>query len=205
MKLVGHKRTVVLLLNFSAKNPPPRQALNLGRNLLGMQEHIYTAQTRKIFSQSFFIFVFIAMHVMANFLLIPSLIKHNQLWGIPFFNLLMCMISIPSLVIFSKYYKQSVGKRFIVTYETLKFEDTKTGARTELINSEIEKITSVSTSWYTWSPWTFYEYFSITDKNQQTITITSFVLELSDFWLDTLTRRVKNPGVEFIKKEYPTF
>lgn len=93
----------------------------------------------------------------------------------------------------------------MVTYETIKFEDAKTGAKTELVNSEIVRITSVSTSWYTWSPWTFYEYFSLTDKNQQTITVTSFFLDLSDFWLDTLTRKVKNPGVESIKKEYPIF
>ena len=170
-----------------------------------MKEHIYTAKTQKIVSQSFCIFIFLAMQVAANFLLIPSLIKHKQLWGIVFVNLIMFMISIPSLIIFFKYYKQSVGKRFIVTYETLRFEDTKTGIKIELMNSEVERIISVSTSWYTWSPWTFYEYFTITDKNQQTITVTSFFLELSDFWLDTLTKRVRNPGVEFIKKEYPTF
>jgi hypothetical protein len=170
-----------------------------------MQEHIYTAKNGKIISQSFFIFLFIAIQIIANFLLIPSLIRHGQPWGIPLVNLLLCAISIPSVIIFWKYYKQSVGKRFIVTYEALKFEDTKTGTVTELINSEIHRITSVSTSWYTWSPWTFYEYFSITDKNEKTITVTSFFVDLGDFWLDTLTHKIKNPGVELIKKEYPMF
>src|SRR6185312_11795166 len=119
-----------------------------------MQEHIYTARTRKVIFQSFFIFLFIAIQILANFFLIPSLIRHNELWGILLINLLLFTISIPSFVIFWKYYKQSVGKRFMVTYETIKFEDAKTGAKTELVNSEIVRITSVSTSWYTWSPWT---------------------------------------------------
>jgi hypothetical protein len=168
-----------------------------------MQEHIYTAKTQKIVSQSFYIFLVVALQILANFFLIPSLIKHKQVWGIPFVNLMLCFISIPSIVIFFKYYKQSIGKRFIVTYELLKFEDTKTGETTELINSEIKRIVSVSTSWYNFTPWTFYGYFSITDKNQKTITVTSFFLGLGNFWMDTLTRKVKNPGVEFITKEYP--
>src|SRR6478736_1385304 len=118
-----------------------------------MQEHIYTPKIRKIVSQSFFIFVFVAIQVLANFFLIPSFIEHRQIWGIVFVNVVMSIVSIPSLVIFLRYYKHSIGKRFVVTYDTLKFEDTKAGTKIELINSDIERIICVSTSWYTWSPW----------------------------------------------------
>ena len=170
-----------------------------------MQEHIYTAKSQKIVSQSFYIFLVVGLQILANLFLIPAFIKGNQVLAIPFVNLMLCLISIPSILIFLKYYKQSIGKRFIVTYEFLKFEDTKTGEKTELVNSEIEKIISVSTSSSNFTPWTFYGYFSITDKNQKTITVTSFFLGLGDFWMDTLTRKVKNPGVEFITKEYPAF
>lgn len=168
-----------------------------------MKEHIYTAKRGKIIRQSFFIWLFVALQVAANMMLIPSFIKRNEIGGIVYINVILSALTVPSVLLFIKYYQYSAGKKFIVTYDSLKFIDDKTGSKIEMLNADIEEIYLVRNLWNSHLPWTFHEYFSFVDKNQNRIIVTSYIMDIGDFWLDTLSRKVNRNKLIIKKRLYP--
>lgn len=170
-----------------------------------MKEHIYTARKSRIFKQSILIWFFVATHIAVNLMIIPTLVQAKQAWAIIFINVLLSPITIPSILLFFRYYTHSVGKKFIITYNTLKFIDEKTGETTELNNSDIEKIILVQNKQMSRLPWLFHEFFSFIDNKQQRIIITSYFMDLSDFWLDALTHKIKSNKLTREERTYPIF
>jgi len=170
-----------------------------------MQENIYIAKKGRIIRQSFFIWLFSALHITSNIFGIPPLLRHNQIWAIFLINLMLGIITIPSLIIFFRYYKHSINKKFVVTYNSLKFIDHKTGQTTELINSEINKIFLATTQTSNNLPWCFHEYFSFEDEKGNKIIVTSYIMDIVDFWLDSLSRKVSSNKLVRVEKTFPLF
>src|SRR5690348_11574099 len=98
-----------------------------------MQEHIYIAGKSRIIKQSAFIWLFVALQVVANFMAVPTLLQKEQIWGIILINLVLGLVTTPAIILFVKYYRQSLDKKFVVSYDSLKFVDNKTGKITKLI------------------------------------------------------------------------
>lgn len=171
-----------------------------------MQQHIYTAKRKKIIGQSWSIWVYVAMQIVFTVFFVVKW-RDSQLWGVLFVNVVLGTLTIPGIILFIRYYRYSVGKRFIVTYNTLRYVDDKTGQFTELTNTEIEKIILVETTRKSQKllPWVFYEYFILMDSKGSKIIITSHFMSLGEFWMDTLTRRVSNDNIVMEEKTYPWF
>lgn len=170
-----------------------------------MKEHIYIAKKSRIFEQSFLIWLIAALQIFLNIITIPAFIRHNQAWAIVFINGLFSVLTIPSIIIFLKYYKNSVGKRFIVAYDSLKFIDDKTGKVILLRNSDIVNIHLIQNIQTSRLPWCFHEYFSFIDDKGNKIIVTSYIMSISDFWLDTLARKVSSKKLTREEKAYPIF
>lgn len=162
-----------------------------------MQEHIYRPSAKRIFCQTFFIWLLVATQVAANIIIIPKFISTNQVWGILFVNAVLGLITVPSVYSFINYYKYSKNKEFIVTYNTLKMLDTKNKQIIEINVQDIVKI-ELHQNLYPYSPfmnlapWSFQEYFCFIDKNMNKIIVTSYFMDIIQFWTDTLTRRVNS-------------
>jgi hypothetical protein len=171
-----------------------------------MQQHIYTAKRKKIIGQSWSIWVYVAMQVVFTVFFVVKW-RDSQLWGVLFVNVVLGTLTIPGIILFIRYYRYSVGKRFIVTYDKLKYVDDKTGQFNELTNTEIEKIILVETTRKSQNllPWVSYEYFILMDSKGSKIIITSHFMSLGEFWMDTLTRRVSSDNIVAEKKVYPWF
>src|SRR5688572_28833712 len=120
-----------------------------------MQEHIYKPQKARIIKQSFLIWFFVAFHIAANIMLIPTLLDRGEFLGLIFINLLLAGISIPAIILFFKHYNYSSGKRFIVTYNHLRLVDDKTGQIIEIENSNIKSINLVENHTSSRLPWCF--------------------------------------------------
>jgi hypothetical protein len=170
-----------------------------------MQEHVYIAKKSRIAKQSFCICLFVATHIVINFMVIPKFLQNGQAWAIVFINAFLGAITIPSLVLFLKYYKHSVGKKLIVTYNSLKYIDEKLNSVIELNNSEINKIKLVENRQGSRFPWIFHDYFSFTDIKGNKIVVTSYFMDLSEFWLDTLTSKVNSNKLVREERTYPLF
>ena len=168
-----------------------------------MQEHIYIAKPSRIFKQSLFIWLFVAVQITANCIVAPTFLRLNQVFRIIFINVILGLITIPAVVLFFKYYRHSVGKKFVVSYNSLKFIDNKTGESIELNNSEIDKVYLVQNKRLSRLPWLFHEYFSFVDTKQNKIIVTSYFMDMSEFWLDTLARKVSSDKLIRELKTYP--
>src|SRR5688572_21362562 len=108
-----------------------------------MQEHIHLAKRSRIISQSFFIWLFVGLQIGLNIFAVSKGLTSNRISAIVFINVLLGILSVPAFFLFIKYYKHSVGKKFVITYESLKFINEKTGQITEIKNSEIERVNLV--------------------------------------------------------------
>lgn len=170
-----------------------------------MKEQVFRANRRRIAKQSFFIWLWVLIHILINIWLIPMPINDNKVLLFLLVNFVFGLFSIPGIIIFRRYHKHSINKKFVLTYNSLRLEDEKSLKFLEIKNHEIVEVKLITNNHASNLPWTFMEYFSLTDKNGSMIIVPSFIMEISEFWLSTLTRKVSNKN--FIRKEsiYPIF
>ena len=168
-----------------------------------MQEHIYRPSTRKIVNQSFFIWLFILLQVFLNVYGGQTFIERGDPWPLIITNLALAAINIPAVILFLKYYRNSKDKEFVVTYDKLKLRDVRTGYIIELKNTEIIKVTLVQNAKMSRLPWLFHEFFKFTDSDGKQIVVTSYIMNISEFWMDSLSSRVSNKILEREQRWYP--
>ena len=170
-----------------------------------MQEHIYTAKTSKIIGQSVYIWLFVLLQVFMNIHLAGTLISRGEYGALLLLNLLLGVINVPAIIIFLKYYRHSVGKEFIISFDTLRYNNTNTGQCAEINNSDIDEIILVQNKRMSRLPWVFHEYFVLKDGQGKEIIVTSYMMEIQELWLDTLTRRIDSKKLIKEEKYYPIF
>ena len=170
-----------------------------------MQEHIHVAKKSRIINQSLFIWVSVIVQIGFNIFTFSMDLTSDRIAALIFCNIILSLLSIPAIILFLKYYKHSIGKKFVITYNSLKFIDEKTGEITELKNADIERINLVANRTASKLPWSSHEYFEFIDSKQNKIIVTSYFMDISDFWLDSLTRRVSTDNLIHEEKIYPIF
>jgi hypothetical protein len=168
-----------------------------------MQQHTYTAKTSRIISQSFLVWLIFAIQIAFNVFLVISGLANGRMWAIVPGNACFCLLSLPGIFLFFNYYKHSVGKKFIITHHSLKYVDEKSGKAIELLSNEIEHVYLVENVTGSKFAWMFYAYFAFTDKSGKTIIVTSYFMDLYEFWQDSLTAKVNASKLIRIKKLFP--
>jgi hypothetical protein len=168
-----------------------------------MKEHIYIAKSGRIIKQTFFIWLYVAIQIAGNIMTIPALIRTGQVFGFLIINVFLSLLTIPSLQLFFNYYKYAANKKFIVTYNSLMLIDEKTGRCIELKNMEIEKVVFVHNPSNSRLPWSDHEFFFLTDAAQNTIVVNSYIMDLSEFWIDGLARRVSAKKLIKVERVFP--
>lgn len=168
-----------------------------------MQEHIYKASIRKIASQSFFIWLFVFLQLYINVDGANTFIERSDQWPLVFINLTLAAINVPAVILFLNYYRNSKDKEFVVTYDKLKLRDVRTRDMIELKSTEIVKVKLVENARMSRLPWSFHEYFKFIDSNGKEIVVTSYIMDISEFWTDSLSRRLSSIILERERKYYP--
>lgn len=168
-----------------------------------MKEHIYIVKTSRIIKQSFFIWLFVAVQITANIITIPALIRMNQIYGILFINVILGSLTIPGIRLFFNYYKTSADKKFLVTYNSLLLVDEKNGTSIGLKTAEIEKIVLVQSPVNSKYPWFNHGYFALTDAAKNTIVVNSYIMDISELWLDSLARKVSSKKLIREERYFP--
>jgi hypothetical protein len=160
-----------------------------------MKEHRFIARRSKIIKQTSLIWLFVLIHIILNFMITPKLISNGQYTALLLINLGLSLLSIPGVYLFFNYYRHSINKEFILTYNTVRLIDHKTKEVIELLNNEIVMVTLNNHIQSSRLPWLFNEYFCLTDRNGKNITITSWIMDISDLWTNTLSRRINNDNI----------
>ena len=115
------------------------------------------------------------------------------------------VINVPAVILFIKYYRNSKDKEFIVSYGKLELRDVKTGQKVEMNSAGIVKIKSVQNARMSRLPWSFHEYFKLIDTDRKEIVVTSYIMDISDFLTDCLTRFVNSNKPEKENRYYPLY
>jgi len=170
-----------------------------------MKEHIYKASPKRIVAQSFSIWLFVLFQFGLNVLAAETLISRGDLWALIVINLVLAAVNVPAILLFWKYYRHSAGKQFVVTFTTLKYSDTKSGVLIELNTSEITRIKLIQTPKLSRLPWFSHEYFMLSDSRNNSIIVTSYIMNIHEFWLDSLTRKVDSNKLIKEEKTLPIF
>ncbi|HPG12604.1 MAG TPA: hypothetical protein PLU37_13820 [Chitinophagaceae bacterium] len=170
-----------------------------------MKEQIFKASRKKIISQTILIWVSVIMHILVIIWTLPVVIKGNQIAAFLFANTFFSFLSIPSVVIFFRYYNHSINKKFVITYNKLRFEDEKTGYVIELNTHEIIEIKLIQNHNNSKLPWCDLEYFSFTNETGKKIIVTSFFMPIYEFWMCTLARKVSSKKLKIKEVLYPIF
>lgn len=170
-----------------------------------MKEQVFRASRKRILSQTIFIWVWIITHIIIDAWTLPFTINGDKIAAFLFINIFLSFLSIPGVFIFFRYYKYSINKKFIITYNKLQFEDETTGDIIELNSHEIKEIKLVKNSSSSKLPWCDLEYFSFIDETGKAIIITSFIMDITDFWMCTLTRKVSSKKLKVEEVLYPIF
>jgi hypothetical protein len=168
-----------------------------------MKEHIYIAKPGRIIKQTIFIWLYVAIQIAGNIMTIPALIRTGQVYSFLIVNVFLSLLTIPSVQLFFNYYKYAANKKFIVTYNSLMLIDEKTGRCIELKNMEIEKVVFVHNPSNSRFPWSDHEFFFLTDAAKNTIVVNSYIMGISEFWMDSLARRVSSNKLSKIEKYFP--
>ena len=160
-----------------------------------MKEHRFIARRSKIIKQTSLIWLFVLIHIALNFMITPKLISNSQYTALLLINLGLSMLSIPGVYLFFNYYRYSINKELILTYNTVRLIDHKTKEVIELLNNEIVTVTLNNHIRLSRLPWLFNEYFCLTDRNGKNIKITSWIMDISDLWTNTLSRKINNDNI----------
>jgi len=168
------------------------------------KQNLYRTNNSKVLQISWPVWMFVTLQVGMNLYLAPTLMNNGHHLDMIFINLVLGAISIPSLYIFFNCLKHSTTKEFVITYDSLILTDTITKERIEIQSKEIYKIElNMIVSGSPWSTWRDYHYYVFTDKSQNQILVTSYILKIEDFWRDSLVRRVKSDNLVIHKKMLP--
>lgn len=170
-----------------------------------MQEHIYTPKANRIFGQTLFTWLFLLLQIGLNIYFLGFSAVRVDAWALLAGNLFLAAVNVPAIILFYKYYRHSAGKEFIVTYDTLKYKDTRSGKLVQINNSEVVAVRHVWTGSSGRLPWNSHEYFMFSDAKGNSIIVTSYIMHISEFWLDALTRKVSNNKLVTVEKVWPVF
>jgi len=168
-----------------------------------MKEHIYMTKPGRIISQSYLTWLIVVIHLGANVMLIPKLNSSDQLYGILFINVLLGSLTVPAIQLFINYYKYAAYKKFIVTYDSVNLIDERTGMSVGIKTAEIEKVVFVQSPVNSKYPWFNQGYFVLTDAAKNTIVVNSYIMDISELWLDSLARRISSKKLIREERYFP--
>jgi hypothetical protein len=168
------------------------------------KETKYVLSKEKVFKQTFFIWLFLLLHIIGNYFLTTIFIEDGKLIGVILLNTFFLTVNVPSLYLFYNYLNHSLNKQFIISQSSIKLLDYKSKEEIEIKPEEVSVIEIHETNSLSRAPWVFHSYFILTDMKNKKIIVPSYITNIIDFRLNPLTKKVKNERLETIKRTIPT-
>lgn len=160
-----------------------------------IKEHVYQFGLSSVILKSLLVWILFAAQLIVSFFIVYNGAGYEAMI---LSNLILSLFTIPSLIIHMNHLKYSKNAKLILRYETITMINPI--EEITLKNVEItEIILHQSRPSGSRFPWWNYSWIELVDKNGRSIKISFYLLEIGEFWLDTLSRRVDSNN--FIRKE----
>jgi hypothetical protein len=157
------------------------------------QQHIYTSSILGILKHSFGTLFIGGIFIWLNLFTLNGWLKIESWSILVAIDIVSLGLIIPGIMIHFNYSKYSNGLSLVIEYKKLKYID-NTGKEIQCINNQ----DVVSIEYFETIPsggralWGSYSFFVLKSKQGDEFVINSYILELTDFWTDGLTRLISN-------------
>lgn len=159
-----------------------------------MKEHTYKYKWDKMFVKSLLTSILLGVQMCIS---IFMFLGEARIGGIILLNLFFGAFTIPGLVIHFNHWKYSQNVEVILRYDTISLIGP---ARDVILNtSDITQVILHQSPSGSRFPWWGYSWFELIDKDGQKIKVSCYLLDISEFWTDTLSRKVNSKNL--VRKE----
>ncbi|MDF3025981.1 MAG: hypothetical protein K0S23_288 [Fluviicola sp.] len=163
-----------------------------------MKESIYKFKFNRVLLKSISVWICLAVQACLSFLIIYN---EGTIITLILLNLIFSTLSIPGIILHLNYLKHTSDKLLIVRYNSISFID---GDKETILNSfDINTVILHESPSGSKFPWWDYSWFELIDKEGQSIKISCYLLDISDFWRNSLTRRVNSNNLKREQSLFP--
>ena len=167
-----------------------------------MQTHTYLISNKKVVANSSLIWLAFVAYLGIGFYSWTIVDSAQLLFVAVCVNVFLGSMAIYGVVIHLNYYKYSTRSKLEITYDKISyFKDGK--LETEIQNKDVSEIRHIIGPNMSKFSWDNLSYFVLIDKNRNSILVPIYIMDLGEFWLDTLTRKVSNDNIVIIRKWFP--
>jgi len=158
-----------------------------------MKQHEYKYHWYKVFKKSILLWFLILIQIgLCSFYIYSPL-------AFPFpeliiFNVILSALTIPGFILHINHLCRTRNTTFILKYESISLQ--RNTEITTLNSNDICKIILHEGPTKSRFPWYDYNWVEFIDTNGKSIAVSFYLLEISDFWMNTLSRRVNSKHFE---------
>lgn len=152
-----------------------------------MKEHTYEYNFKKVFMKPALIWFCVVVQLGLNLFVA---FNKPTIAGFVWINVAFSLLSIPGIIVHFNHLKRSRNAILVVRYNSISFQNGST--ETNVDSTDIQKIILHECLWRSRFPWWNYSWFELIDSKAQSIKVSCYLLEITDFWQDSLSRRVNS-------------
>lgn len=152
-----------------------------------MKEHIYQFERNKVIFRSILTWILLGAQIICSLLIVYYGVGYEVLIAL---NLFLSLLTIPSLIIHLNHLKHSKNTKLVLRYNTI--TSINPTEEITLNNADIIEVVLQKGLYGFKVPWFDYSWFELVDKNGQSIKVSFYMMDLGEFWMDTLSRKVSS-------------
>ncbi len=150
-----------------------------------IKEHIYQFERNKVIFRSILTWILLGAQVVFSLLIVYHGVGYEALIGL---NLFLSLLTVPSLIIHKNHLEHSKNAKLILRYNTI--TSINPTEEITLNNADIIEVVLHKGLYGFKVPWFDYSWFELVDKEGQTIKVSFYLMDISELWMDTLSRKV---------------
>jgi hypothetical protein len=167
-----------------------------------VKEHTYKYNFRKVALKSILIWFGILCQIgLSIYQLFEFGFNERSITALIFTNVIFSILNLPGFILHLNHLRRTRNVQLILRYNTISYI-TKS-SETTLNTFDISKIILHKGPTNSRLPWWNYSWFELIDKEGKTIKVSYYLLEISDLWFNTLSRRISSDNIEKEKSILP--
>ena len=158
-----------------------------------MKETQFKYNRTKVFMKSILIWITLFMQIGLSYFII-DLNNEKSVTTFLVTSIIFFTITMPGLILHINHLIRTRNSVFTLRYESLSMRNGKDNVT--LKSSEITKVIlhDGPSEWRL--PWWSYSWYELIDTNGNSIKVSCYLLEISEFWQNSLTRRISSKNME---------
>lgn len=165
-----------------------------------MKEHTYKYQFKKVALKSILIWFGVVVQIGLSLYVLRDF-NDRSIKALIFTNVFFSIITLPGVILHLNHSKHTRNVKLILRYNSISCISKHN--ETTLNTFDICKVILHNGPTNSRLPWWNYSWFELIDKDGRTIKVSYYMLDIGDFWMDSLSRRVSSDNLVHEKNILP--